>query len=1511
MNYIDVIKTFSPLSLDDIIKTAKLYVPIAYQSVPWSYPGLNHGTAILQDEEQLCCYLAAYGEMHKGKLKCALEKFPFKSIDNNLEIIDWGCGQGLASVYMADCLRHFGLIDKLQKVTLIEPSTVALSRAQLHVQQAVGNDVCLEDLNCYLPSIGSTMHEKSLDKLHIEEPICIHLFSNILDIPEIDLKKLALLVSSSGYRHYFVCVGPVNFGNDRLSAFPRYFDIQQGNFFIDFKAGQYRQLPSGKWYGCVAKGFQILREEGKPFLIPLSYYPPKQFRSAFRLDVIEEIDKTRIDIEGYWNEYSAFEVLAPFDIGASIYEDIDPLLAVLSNIVTRGLPTKCSPFIEDKINEVFHCSEITERYGTIRYGIKKNTNLGNEQLLRDIPIAISRIEKVIIEAVLTGHISLSKDVWNVVVKENDVPCSAMAFADLAMMYNHLAALSVDFKDRKFPKVNLNVVSKNYSSSLLHLDSVVFSNIKQVNKEAVYDMVIDISIHEKVDAVHVQFSEFKASNDCYFNVRSSSVVNTPREIYTTDRILYQPLTIVNESGGHDVIKKNEEHLVYFLQLLFRKKGFRAGQLPILNRALQIKGVIGLLPTGGGKSLTYQMAAMLQPGVTIVIDPLKSLMQDQYDGLINTGIDCCTYINSELSSEERAAHELMMETSQVIFAFMSPERLCIYEFRERLQNMENLHVYFSYGVIDEVHCVSEWGQDFRFSYLHLGRNLYSYVKAKNGAISLFGLTATASFDVLSDVERELSGNGAFVLDSDAIVRYENCNRLELQYKVEKIEVDYAEDLSYRPTGSLASYGKAVNIGDTFSVNDQKAKFLSTYIQKIPAYIRELQTDESVNRILSRFEERENLELLDGSRLHVDMPDDFYQKNEDYEQAGIVFCPHVNSTGISVNVNSGNLSKICEVGTFSGSDKDGVAQGNESMENMKKFRENKLPLMVATKAFGMGIDKPNVRFTVNMNYSSSLECFVQEAGRAGRDRKMALSVILLSDYTLYRVSDRCQNPNYPMSAIKNRWFKQKDLREILDAYHIHVDESEFDICTPLTDIVRLKCNTDNTKNADGEEEMDKYGHVRRQYWQCSPQCSRYDKCSLRLVNKDLQRKWMYIEDLKRYLETNHIRIPKENLEYQGADYNTVMYFFDNNFKGEFEEKKKMNFLLSEIELEYFIGNDKKDKPSEHLQAKGFLETVLNSCVGTEVVSLISYQDDSYADIAKAIYRMCVIGLIDDFTQDYAAQTFRILSTRKKDGSYYERLKEFLMRYYSEERAENEVEKASMKKGNNEIHKCLGYLTEFIYDKVALKRKRAIDDIRNFCNVGIDTTTGKNWLEINEDLKDEIYYYFNSKYAREGYKTDNDEEFSLLDDTERGKVSSKGILFKYMRVVDDDVVGTSGSPKDNIKHLQGAVRLIRRSLADTNAALSMLNAFCLIVLKVGSNPHLMQELDKSYIEGYQAMKHDMKDYETFFDCIKEFKLSLNANNRNLASSEDLKHLDELDMIAELDDHKTWVNGFMNNYAK
>ena len=110
--------------------------------------------------------------------------------------------------------------------------------------------------------------------------------------------------------------------------------------------------------------------------------------------------------------------MAPFDIGASIYEDIHPILAVLSNIITRGLPTKCSPFIEEKLNSVFNYSERKERYGTIYYIASDSDNIiDNEDILRKTPICIARLQKVIIEALLTGRISVNAKRWKVLVKE--------------------------------------------------------------------------------------------------------------------------------------------------------------------------------------------------------------------------------------------------------------------------------------------------------------------------------------------------------------------------------------------------------------------------------------------------------------------------------------------------------------------------------------------------------------------------------------------------------------------------------------------------------------------------------------------------------------------------------------------------------------------------------------------------------------------------------------------------------------------------------------------------------------------------------------------------------------------------------------------------------------------------------------------------------------------------------------------------------------------------------------
>lgn len=122
------------------------------------------------------------------------------------------------------------------------------------------------------------------------------------------------------------------------------------------------------------------------------------------------------------------------------------------------------------------------------------------------------------------------------------------------------------------------------------------------------------------------------------------------------------------------------------------------------------------------------------------------------------------------------------------------------------------------------------------------------------------------------------------------------------------------------------------------------------------------------------------------------------------------------------------------------------------------------------------------------------------------------------------------------------------------------------------------------------------------------------------------------------------------------------------------------------------------------GFLATLQSVRVGTKVISYIPYTKGEYADIAKAIYRMCCIDLIDDFTQDYNNERFRIVSYKKSDGQYYAALEKYLRRYYTVERAAELVSEVPSYRGENEIHKCLGFLTHFIYDKIAVKRKRAL---------------------------------------------------------------------------------------------------------------------------------------------------------------------------------------------------------------
>lgn len=1370
MSYTKDIQSIPTLTMSDIIRTSSEYVPERFKRVPWTYKdeygrSLNRGKAVLETEEQCCAYIAAYGPMHYHKLMRALDEkeFPYGDLAHGFEVYDWGCGQGIGTVALIEKLREHDLLANLHKITLEEPSDIARSRALLHVRQALGNagrSIEIDEVAKYLPS-DSGNGSQSITSIDVTQNCAIHIFSNILDIESVSLKGVSSMIASSGCKHIALCIGPADLNEARIKSFRNYFKDNQVRLFTDFRETNFGHHSNRKAYGCLIQSFSFNLAQNQKVLHEYKYYAPVQFFASFA-------DTSSVNT-------SAFEVNAPFDM--TVHKNLCPVYALLSNLISRGMPTFASRKVMDYVE-----SHLTK---------SRSNNLE----------AVARIQKVFVEALISGRLDVNKNKWKILIIEDDSDIANIAIDDFQNLYYNLISITKDYDHMVLPQ--MVVETKNTASAGTD-----------------YDLIIDVSIRKFVNAESVTFSDYKASNGCYFEVRSSHDIYTDRILYTTERIKYKPFVEKDDHGNYINIEPNCSKLRYFLNLIFRKEDFRPGQLPILNRALQLKSVIGLLPTGGGKSLTYQLAAMLQPAVTLVVDPLKGLMKDQYDGLKNNGIDCISYINSDITKDyaEGRKRELALTGSQVQIMFLSPERLSIHRFREVLRSMQQSNVYFAYGVIDEVHCVSEWGHDFRLAYLHLGRNLFNYVLPKecegeDNHISLFGLTATASFDVLADVERELSGNKAYSLEEDAIVRYENTNRLELQYNVYEVDAENAQ--------------KAWEVGDI------KEECILDVIDDSTRKIAEIQNNKSVDYLKRRFIERENLEGSNVEQnvyeadLHVDVAPEWYNK-EHSETSGIVFCARA-SEKANMSVPTVERS-LRNKGLYSLS----TYKGGDDTSCQDEFLSGKTNMMVATKAFGMGIDKSNVRLTIHLNYPGSLESFVQEAGRAGRDKKMALATIMYSPKKFWVKNVKTnQWQDFSADYTNNKFFYDGNF--LGEQFELHVMGMLMNnLCVKISNEEFLSVGTPTIADTKGIVQF----------------INRYEKG------------------------------------------NVLTYYIS------YDESEKVldsyNGWLKDSKMPLF--NTYNAKYVKNAQGYSYTK---------------DYGSTDYkVAIQKAIYRMCIIGLIDDFTEDYSKRTFRITTICQDEAQYYEHLRMYYRKYYSEEKCNGmmgEVKAMAIKDGV--IMACLKHLTSFIYRSIADKRARGILDMEQFCNMAI--TSKKDWKETNEDLKDFIYYYFNSKYAREGFLTydsilNEDVPFSLKDDTNHdvkseAEITDFNLVRKYMRVVDPEIVNND-SQMDNIKHLQGAVRLIRRALPGMNPVLNLLNIFCILYLGQEDNEMLEEELFRDYMAVYRAYTQSGKQ-----QLIKEYTDLLVKHS----AISDKEYMDKVLLAAQLQEHVSKINEIKNKYIK
>lgn len=1092
------------------------------------------------------------------------------------------------------------------------------------------------------------------------------------------------------------------------------------------------------------------------------------------------------------------------------------------------------------------------------------TEIGKEVLqISLIPFAIARIQRVLLEMIANKTLDLKAKKWSIVVLERDVPCAKLAIDDFIKTIDTLSPLSKT--PLALPKIELKVFSTTefLESKFQFAKPGLIDYFKTPTKQ---DLIIDISILESNNTKY----KLPYKSKEIVTIRSIKYIDTVRKVATNGLINYEPFCKSSDNIKWSI--ENEKikfSLEYLLQSLFRKKRFREGQLPIIHNSLQCKSVIGLLPTGGGKSLTYQLSALLQPGICIIIDPIRSLMKDQVDGLNRNYIDSCIYVNSTLKGKEKQSAMKKIAAGEAQFVFISPERLQMEEFRALLNNMYKEKIFFSYCVIDEVHCVSEWGHDFRTAYLRLGENAQKYCKTKDDVnIPLFGLTATASYDVLADVQRELSGNDETKrLPDDSIIRSEYSKRDELQYVIKSI---HFPEYNLRSIWDLKSELSDIKKAETKKILLELPKTINNLMENPLSIFSESKWKENLNNEHDTFSKIK----IDG---YSDSTFKLYDKN-----GALVFCPHTKgrfgvtdkftntpSTGHNGFYDYLSYLSVMKAGFFMGSSSDSDITGRgielESSDNQDKFINDELNLMVATKAFGMGIDKDNIRCTIHVNYPSSIESYVQEAGRAGRDKKIAISYILFNDQVVDLPTEKKPidhdfdiNMYFHNNSFKGEAKELAVLDEILTEIYFPNKINEIENLINSTFDIDIKCDYWN-KGYHHRLYIDYDFTKRLGYFDLSSLNGYLDKTvDVELSNKIFSTISNYIKSLNLTVSP-YVWIQKtnkksgiekllENIEVGNSSEITIGFRNDTKERiatitkwlqivvhKRFDEQTIQRMRASSTEAEFFIEEVcenykrftgvKEFDFKEHCRKRDINKGNPNGTAFNSFINIYNGYRDKI-DTERAIFRLSTLGIIDDYTVNFLSNTFTIKIVKKEDTEYIENLKKHLLKYYSVKTTEAKLKKLEGIDEPTTIRKTLSFLVNFVYNEIRKKRLLALKDMQTACRIGLE--------KGSVELKDYIDLYFNSKYARTGYSyTDENGEdvsASLADITDNGKNDSIKWVWDFMKIVDED---PKAGQIDNIKHLRGACTRMLNNQPD-NYTLLLLNAFSIYMLEYKNHKYL-----------------------------------------------------------------------------
>ncbi len=578
--------------------------------------------------------------------------------------------------------------------------------------------------------------------------------------------------------------------------------------------------------------------------------------------------------------------------------------------------------------------------------IKNKFNINDYLFL--LPSLISRIEYIFSFYFLRRGM-LKKDSLRIAIIESDLAVAELAllsFLDRVSRFAQLYGIQILWPNIELFIVRMDVHSREVNDLIqIELDKLnqrgvsvktSFLDLNEVEKEF-FDLVLDVSVktnslNTPITSVCENFAYIRNSFKHNTEV-SFSYYSMPKAIIETD--------------------DNEPILVEFLRDYFRKQEFRKGQYPVIKHILSQKNTIGLLPTSGGKSICYQLASLITPGTTLVIDPIVSLMQDQVESMkeIYRITRVFAWYAGQVGDEARAAEILVGN----VMVFISPERFLIPMFRNAMRDLATANIYINYAVADEAHMVSMWGHDFRPCYLSLERHIREYTTFRNHRPVIVALTGTASTLVLIDLRRELG-----IEELEAVIRLPGSDRPELNYRVFHCPFNQ----KWQTLRNIVSPWIKQILATPNLIENAWGMIFTAY-KNGPT---------GVYGVFSNFVQEANLYIQN----RID--------ENSYE-------------GLVYGMNCGKPNNLAHINDTQWT----IYKSNV----IRAFKKGIMRLLVGNNAVGVGLDNEHLNWVVNYQMPSSLEEYVQQCGRAGRNGQISACALIFSD-------------NYPIQT--QRWFRDE---------------------------------------------------------------------------------------------------------------------------------------------------------------------------------------------------------------------------------------------------------------------------------------------------------------------------------------------------------------------------------------------------------------------------------------------------------------------------------------------------------